>query len=426
MYDEAAADCKPISSATTPVSTPLPTEPSEGTTPLPTSPSDDTTPVPAAPTVRTGLVEEVDWAVDNFPVKSINVSGAEISDGKIEFYKLIDSSCLGDSFDDPHPVHGFESWDDGFIFSGKGLDAGKKFEAFTVKLSKTGDCIWGWTSNQTGLQDAANAAVQLPNGGDILTVGFREVGGVYMRSITKMDVNTGAEIWTATAFGDAIGSYGAFENAEISADGTSLVLAGLRAKPDKEYFFKSYGNAPAGRAIVMKIPVAALTGATPPTSADVTWSYTDISIPDPTSSAAVFYFNTCKAARVMPNGDVAAIFYSEANGIPNSKNSIVMLNSEGTVKWGPVLLGQYGEGTDVVPTRDGTALFVSGLGDPITAGRLTKVSTSPGHAHDCSPHAQQTWLVLTRPCLDTPTARDLTPLMPSCCPVSLSRQGSGN
>ena len=42
--------------------------------------------------------------------------------------------------------------------------------------------------NPTPTQDAANACTELPNGGDVLVVGYRVVGGVAKRSITKLSL----------------------------------------------------------------------------------------------------------------------------------------------------------------------------------------------------------------------------------------------
>jgi hypothetical protein len=57
------------------------------------------------------------------------------------------------------------------------------------------------------------------------------VGGILKRSITKLNQATGAEIWTATDFGDnAANSNGAFEM--INVDAThGAILAGSYSAP---------------------------------------------------------------------------------------------------------------------------------------------------------------------------------------------------
>jgi len=57
----------------------------------------------------------------------------------------------------------------------------------------------------------------------------------------------GSEAYTTTNFGDSSGSHGAFEMAELSSNGASIVLSGLCKKTNlDEMAFKSYGNVPGG------------------------------------------------------------------------------------------------------------------------------------------------------------------------------------
>ena len=96
-------------------------------------------------------------------------------------------------------------------------------------------------------------------GGDIIAVGYRVVGGEARRSITKLALANGAEVWTSTDFGDAAGSNGAWECADFNADESSLVLGGFTGKANlDEMAFKSYGNVFDGNAAALAIPVSAL------------------------------------------------------------------------------------------------------------------------------------------------------------------------
>ena len=318
-------------------------------------------------------------AWDNFPQKSIRVAEAEASDGAVDFYALVDTEgCMG-ALEDPHPVHGFQATDGSYIFSGKGIDRGGTREGFVVKIWPSGECIWGWTSGLEGKEDVVNAAVQLPGGGSVLAVGFRDVDGVYSRTITMIDLSTGDEVWTASTFGDGPGSYGAFENAEfeVGLGNPALLLGGLRAKADKEELdFKSYGNTPGGRAVVMKLPMSAVAGYLPPTAEDVAWTVTDLAIPGLEGDEQQS-LGTCKAVVSMPGGEeYAALFFTD--GAEDAMTALALLNTDGSIRWGPVKLGSYGEGTDISATPDGRFIYVSSLGSPDISGRLTKVSAING------------------------------------------------
>lgn len=309
-------------------------------------------------------------AYDNFPLKSVNVATADATDGAIAFYKTLGDGCLGGAVEDAHPVHGLEASDGGLVYLGKAVNKRGKSEAFVVKMSATGSCLWFWHSGLNNKEDAALQAVQLPGGGDLLVVGFRDVGGVYRRSITKLELATGREVWTATDWGDTSGSHGAFETVEL--DGDALLLAGLRRNPSKaEFYFKSYGNAPGGRAFVMKLPVSAAASSSPPSSSDADWSV-DVRIPN-----GVKHFDSVKAVRALPSSGVAALLFAEGGDVYD--NAVVALNSNGAIAWGPVpLWAVAGEGTDMVVANDGAALYVTGHGEPGTSARLTKLRANNG------------------------------------------------
>ena len=82
--------------------------------------------------------------------------------------------------------------------------------------------------------------LQLPNGGDVLVIGFRGVAGVFQRSITKLAISNGAEAFTATWPATNAAHHGAWENAELTKDGTAVILAGLTNAADgSSWQFKS-------------------------------------------------------------------------------------------------------------------------------------------------------------------------------------------
>ena len=135
------------------------------------------------------------------------------------------------------------------------------------------------------------------------------------------------------------------------------------------------GNVIAGKPVIAKIPVSALTGASAPADSAVTWSW------GPTSSNHL----TAKAARGLADGSVVGLLL----GADASRQAaLVKLTSAGAVSWGPTDYADYqGEGTDVVVSADGNSFVISGQGPGHSSetagtsyvagayfGRLTKVS----------------------------------------------------
>ena len=79
----------------------------------------------------------------------------------------------------------------------------------------------------------------------------------------------------------------------------------------------------------------------------------------------------------MPGGEeYAALFFTD--GAEDAMTALALLKSDGSIRWGPVKLGSYGEGTDISATPDGRFIYVSSLGSPDISGRLTKVSAING------------------------------------------------
>ena len=297
-----------------------------------------------------------------FPVKSINLNQAQ----RIEFYVAPDVSTHG--LFDVHPVHGCATSDGGYVMAGKSLEADgarAKRRAFAIKLSSTGQLLWVWGSGAAGVHDAANAVMQLPAGGDLIVAGYRTVSGIAQRSLTKLSLATGNEIWTTTWPSAVATKHGAWEMAELTKDGAAVLLAGLQNRDDlSEFNFKSYGNVVGSHAVVAKVPVASLRSAFSPSSTAVTWSWTTAEL------------STSKAARSLADGSVIALLYGEHGG---KAATLVKLSATGAVSWGPTRYGtQHGEGTDVVVATDGNSFLISGHGDAgVTGalyGRLTSVS----------------------------------------------------
>ena len=297
-------------------------------------------------------------AVNNFPVKSKGTLPA------VSYYTAHTGYQV--ELEDAHAVVATATADGGVVVAGKAVECGDactggksatKTEAFAVKLDSAGAYAWGWRSNING-DDAANGVVALPGSGDLLVAGFRSVGGVYKRSITKLRASDGAELWTFTDFGDTT-NHGAWEFASLAGTSDVLLAGFYKRTTTEEFWFKSYGNPfhAGNEAIVMKMSVASLAGASAPSASDVSTFFA--------SSA----YHTAKEAIVMPvTGDVAIQLWSEDDG---KGAALAMVDSSGaTTRWGPTpytALGAF-EGTSIAAAPDGSAVVIAGHGDGEVAG----------------------------------------------------------
>ena len=326
-------------------------------------------------------------ASNTFAQKAINLQDSDT----VAFYNAVEFAGSARGLEDPHPVHGIQTSDGGYIIVGKAQECGDacqggqnagNMEAYAIKISADGASTqWSWRSNSPG-SDAANSVAELPNGGGILVAGFRTVNGIAKRSVTKLDLATGTESsWpTATDWGDdSRSSNGAWES--IVVEQGLVLLGGLKSKPDTvEMFFKSYGNTWGGTAVVVQLPVNAFQHATKSPSQTST-GFSSYS-PTPTS------WHTVKKVAAAPNGGgiIALLWRDEAK---NKAAGLVKLpvGSKQPI-WGPVEYGvAHGEGTDVIATADGTGFVMTGHGVKNAArntapgallGQLTKVDATNG------------------------------------------------
>ena len=102
--------------------------------------------------------------VYTFPVKSIDLTSALTP----SFYVLQTGEQLL-PVTDLAPVNGIQMEDGSFAIVGKAVEADGSSvkEGFAIKLTSTGAYTAHWKSGVTG-DDASNAVVQLPSGGDLL------------------------------------------------------------------------------------------------------------------------------------------------------------------------------------------------------------------------------------------------------------------
>ena len=325
---------------------------------------------------------------DNFPVKSKLMADAY----NIDRYETFDAENVL-VVPDAHPVHGIWTDDGHYVYVGKGLDSegSSDNEAFAVKIRGTApyDKIWVWKSGISG-SDGANAVVQMPgsDGSKLIVVGYAVIGGIVKRTIWRLSLSDGVQDWMATDFGDtsASGGNGGLETVEVSFSsdgnvkaGDGIVTCGFINKADaSELSFKSYGNVPDGQAVVMKVPLSALTQASAPTSSDLTWSKT---FPSYTTCKSIKAVRTTDGSTTLSQyGDMVALLYHETS--PKTA-SLIRLDVSGNTVWGPTDYGNHhGEGTDIALTPDAAFVGISGHGDNGEADRffaaLTKVNTVDG------------------------------------------------
>jgi hypothetical protein len=321
---------------------------------------------------------------------------------------------------DPHPVEGIQTSDGHFVLAGKGLEADYTHEAFAVKIDgTTGAQLWLWPPPQYaagcsadcdpvsyangGKWDNAASLAQLPNGGDVLIAGYREVGtyvapdiegvsttyGVTHATVTRLNLATGVEVWTATLFGGItcpflpdpdlparMASCSALAaSIDVGADGSVYLAGALNMTFGPRSFwgndninFHSAGSPTPGTAnpFVAKFPAGAFASPSAPTDTDATWVR---EWGAPMTLSHVFV----RTVHPMPNGDaIALLVQSEefilANGL-NLADEIVshrLNGATGTDAWGPTPLGN---GTlnslmgpnDFSVSDDGSFLYYGGM-----------------------------------------------------------------
>lgn len=318
------------------------------------------------------LLHATTGLVNTYPVKSINLAQAQSP----QFFEAIDSATIG--VEDAASCYGVATSDGGYVVVGGGLESETSVnnEAFAMKLSSTGSRLWSWSGSNLNALDTSIGCTQLPNGGDILVVGYRSEGGDVKRSLTKLSLTTGSQIWQATNFGDSAGSYGGWETIDVTADGSAVLISGWMNKPDTtELGYRSGGNTFGGQAVVMQIPVSALTNA--PTSADATWTK---SFPG---------HHAAHAARSLSSGEVGVLLWTDedpgvATGAVSGSAALTKLSATGTIVWGPINYGgtQGLEGTDLQISTDGTKFVISGhgtcSGSAMLCGKAVSVAASDG------------------------------------------------
>ena len=141
-------------------------------------------------------------------------------------------------------------------------------------MNSTGDVQWFWTSKLNG-DDAANAVGEISSD-EVIVVGWSTpAGGIGKRSIWKLNLATGQEVWQASFDSPNAAQTSAYENLEIASNDKSAYFTGFVNKASlDEMFFKSYGNVVEGTAIVERMSLEKLQGAQKPSASDFSWTRT--------------------------------------------------------------------------------------------------------------------------------------------------------
>jgi len=174
-------------------------------------------------------------------------------------YSAMGYECCGD---DPHPVHGVESSDNGFILVGKSIDSEGGLDGFVVKigselpagtsyLNDTGanQFEWGTRIGMPGTFEVVNSVVSIDD--VVLIAGAKESNdGNIHRFIAKLDLVTGTEIWSKN-FPVGQDSESAIESIFMTSDGGLVVAGFVDGEKGMIEGFKSYGNPVSGKANVM-------------------------------------------------------------------------------------------------------------------------------------------------------------------------------
>ena len=204
----------------------------------------------------------------------------------VVFYAATGEECCGE---DPHPVHGVESSDGGFILCGKSIDSDGGLDGFilkigaplpsgTVFLEQEGSQSYTWaqTFGSPGTWEVANSVATTANA--VFIAGMESgSNGIAHRSLRKYDLSSGELLWATTFASATQGMDSAFESIQLTADG-GVILAGYsNAEPGSAEGFKSYGNPIGGTANIVYFTADLLSGSDAPSVPSWEQSYSGLS-----------------------------------------------------------------------------------------------------------------------------------------------------
>ena len=290
----------------------------------------------------------------------------------VSFYAAMGEECCGE---DPHPVHGVEATDGGFVLCGKSIDESGGRDGFIVKigsslptgmvyLGEDSDHSYSWsqTFGSAGTNEVANAVASLSDA--VFVVGMATSNsGQSQRLMNKYDSLTGTLIWSQT-FSESTDGDSAFESVVTTSDG-GLILAGYtNGEEGSAEGFKSYGNPIGGEANVMYFSSEQLQSSSPPTGPTWEQQYEDL--------------GSVRSIRVME--DMGYVFVASKI---ESLYEVVRIDMVGVELWRTALT-DYGEATDIAVLEDNgeyTGFSVVGhvgLSDGGIDGSVSKLNLEGG------------------------------------------------
>ena len=288
-------------------------------------------------------------------------------------YLGLGEECCGE---DPHPVHGIQTSDGGYVLVGKSADASGSIDGFILKVKARLGALnawvgpdsfqsgeWAQSQGTRGGVDGMNNVAQLPDG-SIVAVGFQASSdGQVHRYIAKYDLQNGTKAWEAQLPSPQSNKDSAFESLVVTRDGGVVATGVINAARGAFEGFKSYGNPVDGQAFVAYYSAAQLGGGSAPSAP--TW---ETLIPNGMSG---------KSVRELP-GEGGG-FIAGVAGMEGEAPYLVRLSANGAIDWQQAY-DNHGELTDVaVLSENGTLqgfVIVGHTGGPAGGidGSITKVS----------------------------------------------------
>ena len=211
------------------------------------------------------------WATD------ANQTGVTEGAPVLSFYIGIGEGSFGE---DPHPVHGTQTSDGGYVVGGKSLDAGGAWEGFVLKVVPSGfsgylnlnepsegnqSYAWVKTFGSVGKKDGVNNLASV--GEAVFAAGFKSVSdGSQDACLFKYSSVDGAMSWEHLLPESSNDLSSAFEVVHSTPDG-GLITGGLYdSEKDGLEGFKSYGNPSSGKAFVAFYSPEQVSSSVAPTS----------------------------------------------------------------------------------------------------------------------------------------------------------------
>jgi len=263
---------------------------------------------------------------------------------------------------DPHPVHGLQAQDGGFVAVGFSVEKETSPEKDGFLVKTKGTCTHNYSAvfqpldpNGSGCEapewiykfsGAENTFQQLLwvaeslDGTYYIVVGLEEVNSASVIVISKINATDGTLVWKMNKAGSS--NNASAETVAFTSDGGFVIGGSLNnPEPIKTMYFKSAGQVAEGSPFIAKVSAADAAGTSAPSSFE--WEY-EVT-PDSDSSP---YQGAAKALRVDSSDNIYAIL-----GV---KGAVVKLNSAGAEQFKSQALQDGVQLNDLEVVSDGIVL----------------------------------------------------------------------